>query len=161
ATVDAIAAFQTSEVWISQGEEVVLRPEGRVHLAMDHANNLTNAVKGLLVQKDAEAFPDHLRHRYPLPVLDSEAVFYRDWSGPAGEQTVSDLLEETKLRKDLPWGALLAVVFPEEVSARSDPFEVLQGYSLGPQDLIPVPAETHFKASRNGYLTFVINEAIM
>ena len=161
AIVDAVAAFQTSKTWLAKGEEVILMPEGRVHIAMDHANNLTAAVKGLIVQQSSKLLPTLLRDRYPSPELNEDLVFYRDWSGPAGEQVFSDLLEETKLRKDIPWGALLAAVLPRPVSARSDPLEVLEGFSMGPQDLVPIPGETRLKASRDGFLTFIINEAIL
>lgn len=44
-TVDATAAFQNSGIKLRKGQKIVLHPEGRVHMAMDHANNLTQAIK--------------------------------------------------------------------------------------------------------------------
>jgi hypothetical protein len=162
ATVDATAGFQNSGIKLRKGQKIVLRPEGRIHIAMDHANNLTQAVKGIIVNNTPEkGFSDHLRERYPLPSLDESSVFYRDWSGPEGEATYSDLLEDCKLRKELGWGALLAVVLPNQVSARADPYDVLKSNGLSSLDLIPVPSETTIIAERDGWLTFIINEAVI
>jgi hypothetical protein len=162
ATVDATAGFQNSGIRLRKGDIVVMRPEGRVHIAMDHANNLATAVKGLIVNKaSGHAFSELLKRRYPLPQFDESLVFYRDWNGPEGENTQSDMLEDCKLRKDLGWGALLVVVLPCQPSAREDPFEVLKSCNLSPVDLVGVPAETRLTAEREGWLSFIINEAIM
>jgi hypothetical protein len=47
-------------------------------------------------------------------------VFYRDWAGPEGEDVHGDILEECKLRKDLGFGALMAVILAHEPSARRE-----------------------------------------
>jgi hypothetical protein len=162
ATVDATAGFQNSGIKVFKGQRISLRPEGRIHTAMDHANNLTKAVKGIIVHDTlGKVFPQQLVDRYPLPSLDESSVFYRDWCGPEGEAIYSDLLEDCKLRRDLNWGALLVSVMPTEVSARSDPFDALKSNGLTTLNLTPVSGETTIVAERDGWLTFIINEAII
>ncbi len=162
ATVDATAGFQNSGIHLIKGQKVILSPEGRVHTAMDHAANLARAVKGIIVQKTVgKIFAPDIRARYPMPELDESAGFYRDWTGPGGEYVSSDILSDCKLRKDLGWGALLAVVLPMQASAREDPYEVLKGSGLSATDLIPVPSETKIETNRDGWLTFIINEAVL
>jgi hypothetical protein len=161
-TVDATAGFQDSGIKLGKGDRLILHPEGRIHTAMDHAANLARAVKGVIVHRTPNRiFPDYLLKRYPLPPLDDSSVFYRDWCGPEGEAVPSDMLEDCKFRKDLNWGALLAIVLPTQVSARSDPYEVLKNCNLTSLNLLPVPSETRFVADRDGWLTFIINEAII
>jgi len=53
-TVDATAGFQNSGIQLRKGQRIILRPEGRIHTAMDHANNLTRAVKGIIVHNTPE-----------------------------------------------------------------------------------------------------------
>lgn len=162
ATVDATAGFQNSGIKLRKGQKIILQPEGRIHIAMDHANNLTQAVKGIIVHNTPrKAFPEATKRRYPLPSLDQSVVFYRDWCGPEGEATYSDLLEDCKLRKELGWGALLAVILPNQVSARADPYEVLRSNGLSVLDLMPIPSGTTIVAERDGWLTFIINEAVI
>lgn len=161
-TVDATAGFQHVGIYIKKGEKLKLNPEGRIHIAMDHAHNLATVVKGILINNtEGKDFADDIKKRYPNPPLDGSIVFYRDWCGPEGETPFSDLLEECKLRKEHPWGALMVVVLPSEVSARADPLEVLKSNKLTPQSLTLVKGETEFVADRDGWLTFIINEAIL
>ena len=161
-TVDATAGFQNSGIQLHKGQRIILRPEGRIHTAMDHANNLTRAVKGIIVHNTSEKqFPPSLVKRYDMPPLDESIVFYRDWTGSEGEAVYSDLLEDCKLRKELNWGALLAVIIPAQVSARADPYEILKNSGLSSSDLVPIPAETAITAERDGWLTFIINEAVI
>lgn len=162
ATVDAIAAFQTSGVKVKKGQQIRLTPDGRVSVATDHQVHLAQAVKGFIVQRTPpERWPANIRKRYPEVPLTESNVFYRDWVGPEGENVTSDILDECKLRKDLGWGALMVIILPEEPSARSDPFEVLAAAKLTADDLIPVPHATTITADRDGWLAFIINEAIM
>jgi len=96
-----------------------------------------------------------------MPPLDESIIFYRDWTGPEGEAVYSDLLEDCKLRKELNWGALLAVILPAQASARADPYEILKNSGLSSSDLIPISAETPLTVERDGWLTFIINEAVI
>jgi hypothetical protein len=162
ATVDAIAAFQTSGVEAKQGQKLRLSPDGRVSVAIDHQVHLASAVKGFIVQRSPNGrWPEFILRRYPEIPLTEANVFYRDWAGPEGEEVQGDILEECKLRKDLGWGALMVVVLPHEPSARADPFEVLKAANLSPDDLVPVPHPMTITAPRDGWLAFIINEAIM
>jgi Circularly permutated YpsA SLOG family len=160
-TVDATAGFQEYGIHVTKGEQFIIIPEGRIHVAMDHANNLARAVKGIIVHKTPGRFGPEIMKRYAMPALDESAVFYRDWAGPEGDPVPSDILEDCKLRKELGWGALLAVVLPYEVSARSDPYEVLKSAGLTPLDFTPIPSRTVYTAPRDGWLTFIVNEAVI
>jgi hypothetical protein len=162
ATVDAIAAFQTSGVQVKKGQKVRLTPDGRVSVATDHQVHLAQAVKGFIVQRTpTKRWPASVLKRYPEVPLTESNVFYRDWVGPEGEDVTSDILDECKLRKDLGWGALMFIILPQEPSARSDPFEVLAGARLTPDDLVPLPHAMTITATRDGWLAFIINEAIL
>jgi hypothetical protein len=162
ATVDAIAAFQTSGVQVKKGHKFKLTPDGRVIVAIDHQVHLAQAVKGFIVQRSpAGRWPAGTRQRYPEIPLTEDNVFYRDWSGPEGQDVQSDLLDDCKLRKDLGWGALMFAILPDEPSARTDPYEVLEAAHLTPGDLIPLPYSMTYVADRDGWLAFIINEAVM
>ncbi|MBD2603584.1 hypothetical protein H6G81_03330 [Scytonema hofmannii FACHB-248] len=60
------------------------------------------------------------------------------------------------------WGQLLAQVMKKPVSARTDPFEALAINVLKPEDLQFVSERNHItlKAAQDGFLTFIINEAV-
>lgn len=162
ATVDAIAAFQTSGVRVKKGEVLRLTPDGRVTVAIDHQIHLAEVVKGLIVQRSPPArWPPFIRRRYPEVKLTESNVFYRDWVGPEGENTPGDILEECKLREDLGWGALMFIILPREPSAREDPFEVLKAANASADDLVPLPHAMTVTASSDGWLAFIINEAVM
>jgi hypothetical protein len=119
-------------------------------------------VKGYIVQRTpATSWPASVRKRYPIVPLTENNVFYRDWVGPDGEDVPSDFLDECKLRKDLGWGALMFVVLPEEPSARSDPFDVLDTAHLTPNDLVPLPHAIDYDVPKDGWLAFIINEAVL
>lgn len=162
-TVDATAGFQNSGIYVHKGDKIQLKPEGRIHIAMDHANNLAKTVKGILINyTDGKKFSDEQKKRYPKQTLDPSFVFYRDWCGPEGDPAKSDLIEECKLRKDLSWGCLLGVIIPSEnISAKADPFEVLASNKLTPNDLFPIKNFESITATTDGYLVFIINEAII
>jgi hypothetical protein len=162
ATVDAIAAFQTSGVQLKKGQKIRLTPDGRVSVATDHQLHLAQAVKGFIVQRTpAKRWPASVRKRYPEVALTESNVFYRDWVGPEGEDVTSDILDECKIRKDLGWGALMFVTLPQEPSARTDPYEVLAGANLTPSDLIPLPHAMTITVTREGWLAFIIDEAVL
>jgi hypothetical protein len=55
----------------------------------------------------------------------------------------------------------LAVVLETPPSARTDPWEVLKSNKLTAFDLIPVPGEATLIAEREGWLVFIINEAVV
>ena len=160
-TVDAIAGFQDSGIPLEQGDTIRLRPEGRVHIALGHATNLANNTKNVIVNSELTSFPNSIMNLYPKPIYSDENIFYRHWVGPAGESRSSDILEEIKLKTDSPWGALLATVMDRPISSHSDPFELLQANELSPQDLVAVAATLDFEAPRDGFLVFIINEAVL
>lgn len=93
--------------------------------------------------------------------------FRRNWIGPDGEETSSNDLDPCLL---LPspsgqprWGQLLAQVIAEKPGlARSDPFRILANNGLKPEDLrfVSERTPTTFVATRDGFLTFIINEAV-
>jgi hypothetical protein len=139
-----------------------LKPEGRIHVAGNQAYNFAEAAKPFIVQyTPGRQWSDVIKRRYPNPVLDETTVFYRDWVGPEGDAYESDMLNECKLRKDLNWGALLAVVMPAPVDSRSDPFEVLKAQGVAAAELTLVSGEQEFVASRGGWLTFIVNDAVL
>lgn len=50
---------------------------------------------------------------------------------------------------------------PNQASAREDPYEVLKANGLSVHDLHPLPSEQGIEADRDGWLTFIINEAVI
>lgn len=160
--VDATAAFQNSGIYVNKGDKLFIKPYGRIHIAMDHTNNLIRSVKGILVRNtNGKEFNEEQKRRFPAQELAPDLFFYRDWCGPEGEKTYSDLLEDCKLRKEVGWGALLLTIFPEDVSSSKDPFEVLKDYKMKISDLIEIPSEMTYECKKDGYLTFIINEAVI
>jgi hypothetical protein len=66
ATVDAIAAFQTSGVEVKKAQKLRVSPDGRVAVAIDHQVHLAQAVKGYIVQRSPKGrWPDFIQKRYP------------------------------------------------------------------------------------------------
>jgi hypothetical protein len=162
ATVDAVGGFQNSHVWMKKGDRLVLEPEGRVHLAADQAYNFARAAKPLILHYlPNHPWPEAMKRRYPMPKFDETTVFYRGWAGPDGESYESDLLADCKLRRDLNWGTLLATVMPNAVSSSQDPLEILSTNSMTVSELVAVPGRTELTANRDGWLTFIINDAVI
>jgi hypothetical protein len=162
ATVDAVGGFQNSHVWMKKGQRLVFDPEGRIHLAADQAYNFARAAKPLIVHYlPKHPWPASMKRRYPMPKLDETIVFYRGWVGPEGESYESDLLADCKLRKDLNWGVLLAIILPNAVSPSQDPLEILSTNSMTVSQLTPIPSRTEFTADRDGWLTFIVNDAVV
>jgi len=163
-TVDSTAGFQNSGIYLKKGEKVILKPEGRVHLASSQLDTFAGLVRPFIAQNlEKEDYSDD-KKRYPLPPLDGQNIFRRDWTGPDGEKIESDFrLDECKLRRDLNWGTLLVVVMPSEVSAKSDPLEVLQNNELKPASLSPALGfqKEGLVAQRDGWLTFIVNDAVL
>jgi hypothetical protein len=94
-------------------------------------------------------------------------VFRRNWIGPDGEEISSNDLDPCLLMSaplgQPRWGQLLAQVMAHEPGlARSDPFRALADNGLKPKDLRFVSERnlTTLEATRDGFLTFIINEAI-
>lgn len=164
-TVESTSGFQNSRIYLKAGEKVVLEPEGRIHLASDHLYNFARAAKPLIVNgvpNPQEQWPDEVLRKYPLPRLTERNTFYRDWVGPEGDSYPSDILEECKLRRELNWGSLLAIIIPsDKFSAQTDPWEVLSTNALDPSQLVQITGRTEFVADREGWLTFIVNEAVI
>ena len=161
-TVDAVDGLQNSHVFMKKGDHIILEPEGRIHLAADQAYNFARAAKPLIIHYlPKRTWPDALKRRYPMPKLDETIVFYRGWVGPEGESFESDLLADCKLRREVNWGTILVTVIQTEVSASADPLEILSANSMTTSELIPVPGKTDFVANRDGWLTFIVNDAVI
>jgi len=162
ATVDAVSGFQSSRIFVRAGQRVTLQPEGRIYIASDQAGTFARAAKPLLVHYlPNRNWPDTVRSRYPLPNFDEKMIFYRDWIGPEGDSYQGDILEECKLRRDLHWGTLLAVILPAEVSSQMDPYEVLAANKTDVTRLVHVPGKTDFVSDHDGWLTFIVNDAVV
>jgi hypothetical protein len=163
-TIDATAGFQNSGIYLKKGEKVLLKPEGRIHLAFTQLNTFVGLARPFIAQNlNKNEYKDD-KDRFKLPLLDEKNIFRRDWTGPDGEKIESDFrLDECKLRKDLNWGTLLVVVMPSEVSASSDPFEALKDSSLKSADLTAVKSlqKEVFVSPRDGWLTFIVNDAVI
>jgi hypothetical protein len=162
ATVDAVGGFQNSRVFLSRGDRVTLDPEGRIHLASDQAYHFARAAKPFIIHYLPDRkWSEVVKQRYPFPELNEGTVFYRDWIGPTGDSFQSDILEECKLRRDLNWGTLLAAILPGEASPQADPYEVLLANKTDVSQLLHVPGRTTFVADRDGWLTFIVNDAVV
>jgi hypothetical protein len=162
ATVDSVAGLQSSRVFLKEGQQFLLEPEGRIHLASDQVDNFARAAKPLIVKyAKGRKWSAEIKRRYKLPKFDQASIFYRGWVGPEGELHRSDMLEHCKLRPDLNWGALLAVILPVKAPPSADPFLVLASNEIKLMDLIPVPQRTEKAADRDGWLTFIVNDAVI
>jgi hypothetical protein len=94
-------------------------------------------------------------------------VFRRNWIGPDGEEISSNDLDPCLLVPEPSgqprWGQLLAQVMMDQPGlARSDPFRALADNRLKPTELqfVSERNRTTFEYTRNGFLTFIINEAV-
>jgi hypothetical protein len=161
-TVDATTGWQNSGIRLRKGDRIHLEPSGRVHLAANHLYNLAHVIKPLIIEgSPGRNWSKRLRDRYPPLKLDESNIFYRDWIGPDGEDTSSDMLDGTKIRPDLKWGVLLAVVLPNPISDRNDPMRVLADNDIKTYELIPVTGPIEIEAPRDGWLAFIVNDAVL
>lgn len=159
--VDATTGFQNSHIWLNKGQKITLEPQGRINLAFNQISNRSKSVKPLIINNAPEGtFPQETIERYPL-IISDEIHFNRHWISPEGESTQSDFLDECKLRKDLNWGTLLAVILPEEVSSQADPFQVLRNQGINTGQLLRVSRKQEIDVQQGGLLTFIINEAVL
>lgn len=53
------------------------------------------------------------------------------------------------------------MVLPDGVSSSQDPLEVLSTAGLTTSEFVPIPGRTEFTASRDGWLTFIVNDAVI
>jgi hypothetical protein len=186
-TVESSAGFQNSGIYLKAGEKVVLDPDGRINLASLQNNIFLDMAKAIVAYNLPET-ETHQRYRETYLPTDPEAptasqvsyndvndllaltggkVFERAWIGVDGEKIDSRdlnpcLLFQGNAGQDGDWGMLLAQVMAEPGSAVSDPFEVLAVNGLAPTDLVPVvTANFVFEAKRDGWLTFIVNEAVL
>ncbi|MCC5662712.1 hypothetical protein LC653_01890 [Nostoc sp. CHAB 5784] len=175
-TIDATAGLQNSGIYLEKGEKVLLESEGRVHLASDQIVNFIDQVRYFIVQNmDSGKVPSEDKQRYGSPPVEkrlkNDKVFRRNWTGPDGEDIQSPFrLDQCKLRNDLNWGMLLAVVLPgtkskkpDQSLATKDPVKVLNESGLKLNDLEAVTKlnQSTLTAVRDGWLTFIINDAII
>ncbi|WP_375501753.1 hypothetical protein [uncultured Nostoc sp.] len=151
-TIDATAGLQNSGIYLEENQKVLLESEGRVHLASDQIVNFIDQVRYFIVQNmDREKVPNEDKQLYGSPPVETrlkkDKVFRRNWISPDGEEIASSFrLDQCKLRRDLKWGMLLAVVLPakkldkpDQYLATKDPVRVLkEQYSLKLSDLEPV-----------------------
>ncbi len=93
-------------------------------------------------------------------------TYRRNWIGPDGEEISSNDLDPCLLvlndSGQPRWGQLLAQVMEKPGSARTDPFKILRDNNLTPRELkfVYERTQTTLEVPRNGYLTFIINEAV-
>ncbi|HEV2965198.1 MAG TPA: toll/interleukin-1 receptor domain-containing protein [Candidatus Angelobacter sp.] len=162
ATVDAAGGLQTSRIFLKKGQKFLLEPEGRIHLASDQVDNFARALKPLIVKHaDGWGWTKEIKDRYKPKEPVEETIFYRGWIGPEGEVQSSDMLEKCKLRPTEKWGALLAVILPVKASSWADPFYILESNNMQVEDLLLVPERTVITAGRDGWLTFIVNDAVI
>jgi hypothetical protein len=167
-TVDATAGFQNSGIFLKAGQQISLSPEGRIHLASEQIYDFARSVKPLIVKElPNRNWPAQIKQRYQSKPSDNN-VFYRDWVGPEGDPEPSDILEDCKLKKTQNWGTLLAVIIPAKsfseipTFSESDPFQVLKDNNLNLSQLVTVNHNnTEFTAKQDGWLTFIVNEAVI
>ncbi len=87
-------------------------------------------------------------------------VFRRNWIGPDGEELDSLELNNCLLFQGR-WGMLLAQVMEKPGSAVDDPFKVLAENSLKSKDLKPITTSQVIDFDHNGWLTFIVNDAVL
>jgi len=170
-TVEATAGFQNSGIYLKKGDTVSLEPDGRVYLALPQIYSFTGLIKSLIAAKlpVGEEYKNYKSVNKPLDFakdLTKDNIFRRDWTGPDGEELDSKDLNQCLLflgnqTQKGRWAMLLAQVMEKPGSATSDPFQVLIDNKLEPSNLIPVPNRKDLEAERNGWLTFIINDAVI
>lgn len=160
-TVNANAGFQT-RIRVRKGQKVILEPEGHIHIASEQLKNFGDSIRPLIVRGlPNEKWPPDII-KYGLYKFDKNKEFIRSWIAPGGESFQSKMLQECRLRLDQPWGILMAIVIPsQKISDLSDPFEVLGSNGLKPNQLIPVPDKKEILVQQDGWLTFIVNEAVI
>ncbi len=170
-TVEATAGFQNSGIYLKKGDTVSLEPEGRVHLALRQIYTFAGLAKSLTAAKlpATEEYNNYKSVNKPLDFaqdLTEDNIFRRDWTGSDGEEIDSKDLNQCLFflgnqNQKGRWGMLLAQVMENPGSATSDPFQVLIDNKLDPSDLIPIPNRKDLEAARDGWLTFIINDAVI
>jgi len=161
--VPATSGWVNSGIFLHKGQKVVLDPSGRALLAMNHAFNLAQTIKPFIINNTpGHNWPESTKKRYPLPNLADTNVFFRRWSGPDGDSIPSDVFDGCRLRTDLNMGTLLAVMIPTDASIDSeDPIRAVKERGLTLTDIHPVSHRIDFVADRDGYIAFIVNEAVM
>ncbi|GEM_PF-2677236 len=167
-TVMATAGFQNSGIYLHEGDKVNLEADGRIHLAFRQVYTFFGRVKPLIGEYLSPQPGKYKQYKvnYPLQPFTKEDVFRRDWLSPDGEEISSNDLNECLLfqgntQEKGRWGQLLAVVMQKPGSATADPFQVLENNKLNTKDLIPYPSLKEIVAPRSGWLTFIINDAVI
>lgn len=189
-TIESNSGFQNSGIYLRAGEKVVLDPDGRINLAMLQTSAYTRLAKAIIAynlpdtkdyldykktylktfisQPSSEASSQESMNNFAyLSKLTGGEVFRRDWLGVDGEKIDSRdlnacLLFQGNSTQTGNWGMLLAQVMANPGSAISDPFEVLQENSVATSELVPITGQDFaFEAPRDGWLTFIVNDAVL
>ena len=188
-TVEAAAGFQNSGIYLKKGDKVRLEPDGRIHLALRQVYTLTGLGKSIIAGELPSNGKEYNNYKnlYQLRnatghILDltntnvlekvtqgnfgQKDEFRRDWTGPDGEELDSLELNNCLLfQENSPqkgrWGMLLAQVMKKPGSAVADPFQVLEDNKLRSKDLIPVTTSKDIEFDNDGWLTFIVNDAVL
>jgi hypothetical protein len=167
--VESTAGFQNSGLYLRKGDTVSLTPGGRVNLAVRQVLTFTSLAKRLTATRlPNEGYADYREKNPPLNLdtgLTEDNTFRRNWLNPDGEEIDSGDLNLCLLSRDQQqrarWGTLLAQVLEKPGSATADPLQVLRDNNLKPSNLFSVPAPIEHTAERDGWLTFIINDAVI
>jgi hypothetical protein len=118
-SVESTAGFQNSGIYLKKGDRVVLRPGGRINLAMRQVYTFTGLVKPIIADKlpAGNALNDRYKSRNQLKDPETGEIlqdlteidmlkrittvgrfgqgetFHRDWIGPDGEEVSSEDLD--------------------------------------------------------------------
>lgn len=174
--VEATVGFQNSGIEVQPGDYIEFEAEGHIHLSLEQAYNSASLVKPIIIhntsnKKQLEGIKtrewvEEKTKLFKPPTSNSGNIFYRGWIGPEGDTEVSEFFEKCKILQGQKWGKLLVTVMPEKLSAQKklvDPFEIIKsfkGSDFGIEDLKPFD-DGKFVAERKGYLTFIVNDAIL
>ncbi len=154
--IEAAAAWQMHPVRVSKGQKVRIQSlTGQVHLAGNQLFNQAQFVRAVSRMKVDEA----------VRTLNADNYFYRTWSTPSGDGGAfpQDTLRDCLMFPEYKWGALM-VGFISTAEAESelrakDPYLLLiQRPELRP---VPIAGFRQLEAPSDGYLVFIINEAVL
>jgi len=159
--VIASQGWQVSSVKVKTGDQLCLKPTGRIHIAANQMVALSGTGKQL-----AKIYEEPSSEGRQLPVLLDLPKFRWDWVPPGGVNVVDGTLDECKLLAKAPWGSLLLSVFSSEVRSVTTGIEDPSKYPgteqiLKPEAMKVIDRRRGIRAEQDGYLAFTVNDAVL
>lgn len=178
--VSPSVGFQNSGIKLTKGDTFSLEVTGAVHVSGYQPYNRARGMRCVIYHhlsqpqrnKYLEGFrslsesPDNPEACYEYYAKSApegttnHQEWYRHWVDESGENRRSDMYFGTKLNPS-HWGSLLWVILPSPASEFIDPYEILGGHQLDSSAVDAVRSGDKYVASRDGYLHFIVNDAVI